>query len=330
MRVIITGGAGFLGTKLSEHLLERRHLRRPGGETAEIESVVLFDQAESLRRLGPVGPEVQLVDGDIGDGALLASLFDRHEVSVFHLASVVSGEGERDFDLAMRVNLDGTRNLMEAARAHTDQVTFVATSSIAVFGPDSGDVCGDDSPVSPETTYGMTKAVLELLVNEYSRKGFLDGRVGRLPTIIIRPGAANAAASSAASAIFREPLAGRPYSLPLTAETTMAVLGVRSAISGLVDLHDLDATALGRQRVVSFPSISVTFEEMIATLRRRVDAETLGSITIEPDSATHDIVDSWPKLQESARAHRLGIRPADDLDTILQAYLEDEGSAAIA
>jgi D-erythronate 2-dehydrogenase len=307
---------------LLDQLLERGQLRRPDGQTAEIESIVLLDRAEALERLDTVAQEVELVAGDIADRPMLAGLFDREDVSVFHLASVVSGEGERDFDLAMRVNLDGTRNLMEAARAHNEQVIFVATSSIAVFGPDSGDVVGDESAVSPQTTYGMTKAVLELLVNEYSRKGFLDGRVGRIPTIIIRPGAANAAASSAASAIFREPLAGRPYALPLAPETTMAVLGVGSAISGLVDLHDLDAAALGGQRVVSFPSVSTTFEQMIDTLRSRVDTDVLGSITIEPDPVTQAIVDSWPKEQVADRALRLGIGPADDLDAILQMYRE--------
>jgi nucleoside-diphosphate-sugar epimerase len=211
MRVVITGGAGFLGSRLAEALQQKRILADTEDEPTAIDDLVLFDHPEALARLTATPAGCRVVAGDISSAADVAGLLGDGPVAVFHLASVVSGHGERDFDLAMRVNLDGASHLLEACRDHPHPVRLTTTSSLAVFGPASGDPVSDDSLVQPATTYGMTKAMLELMINDYSRKSFLDGRAARLPTVIIRPGAPNAAASSAASAIFREPLAGREY-----------------------------------------------------------------------------------------------------------------------
>jgi nucleoside-diphosphate-sugar epimerase len=320
MRVVITGGAGFLGSRLAEALREKGSLAGADGDQAPVEEIVLFDQADSVARLrsAPVGAEV--VGGDISDAAVAPALLGDSPVAVFHLASVVSGMGERDFDLAMRVNLDGARHLLEACRAHPHPVRLTTTSSLAVFGPASGDPVHDDSLVQPATTYGMTKAILELMINDCSRKGFLDGRAARLPTVIIRPGAPNAAASSAASAIFREPLAGTDYRLPLPVETVMAVASVESVIDNLNNLHELPGDALEGRRTVTFPGISASFAEMLEVLRNAAPADELGKVSVEPDPTVQAIVATWPTQVDGARGVSLGLRPADDLATTLAAY----------
>ncbi|MFT4164085.1 MAG: NAD-dependent epimerase/dehydratase family protein [Microlunatus sp.] len=319
MRVVITGGAGFLGYRLAEALLERGRLVVADGESQQIEEIVLFDQPAGIDRLTDLPNRCRAVGGDVASADFGVLLGDG-PVGVFHLASIVSGQGERDFDLAMQVNLDGARNLLEAARAHSELVRLTTTSSLAVFGPASGDTVDDDSLVQPATTYGMTKAILELLINDYGRKGFVDGRAARLPTVIIRPGAPNAAASSAASAIFREPLNGIDYQLPFPLETVMAVASIESIIDNLIRLHEAPAEALEGRRTVTLPSISVTFEEMLATLHEAVPADQLGAVTVEPDPAVQAIVASWPIRVEGTRGIGFGLRPTDDLVTTLAAY----------
>lgn len=315
MKIIITGGAGFLGRRLTELLLQR----------SGVESVVWFDQPAAIEAVGADAPAgVVPVGGDITDTAAFAALLDRPDVGVVHLASVVSGQGEQDFDLALRVNLDGTRSVLEAVRQHAPGARLVATSSIAVYGPGSGAAVTDRMPPRPETTYGMTKAVLELLINDYTRKGFLDGRVARIPTVIIRPGKPNAAASSAASAVFREPLAGRPYAVPVAPETRMAVGGAAGVVAGLADLLELPGEALGSHRTLTFPSVSVSFAEMLAALRRRVPAAVLGPVTFEPDPVIQRIMDGWAPSTEAPRALELGIGRPDELDDILTDYLRRE------
>ncbi len=240
MKIIITGGAGFLGRRLTEVLQRRGSVTTSHGERAAIDSIVWYDQPGAIEAVSAAAPDgVELVGGDITDAAGFAALLDTPEIGIFHLASVVSGQGEQDFDLAMRVNLDGTRAVLEAARRHEGTPRLVATSSVAVFGPGSGPAGSDQAPPRPGTTYGMTKAILELMIDDYTRKGFLDGRVARIPTVIIRPGKPNAAASSAASAVFREPIAGRPYAVPVAPETRMAVGGAAGVVAGLADLFEL-------------------------------------------------------------------------------------------
>lgn len=300
MRVVITGGLGFVGRELARRIEER-------GSVAgrEIEEVVAFD----------------LPQGDVCDMGQVSAVVADGAV-VFHLASMVSAECERDFDAALRVNLGGGRNVLEACRARRD-VRLVFSSTLAVFGGSAmPETVTDEMRLTPQTTYGATKAALELLVGDYSRKGHLDGRSARLPTVIIRPGAPNAAASSFASAVFREPLAGRGYALPVGLETRIPVIGVRTAVEGLLRLAEVDGAVLGDDRALNLPSISVTVGEMVESLRRVVGSRALGEISVEPDPAIEAIVGTWARRASADRALALGLPQDDGLDPIVRAYLE--------
>ena len=206
MKVLITGGTGFLGLMLARRLLSRGELTGPSGKPEAIDSVVLLDAVAPASRPDGLDSRVEIRSGDISETGLVTSLVDRRDISVFHLASMVSYGSELDFDGAMRVNLDGGRSVLEACRRQAQGCRLVFTSSIAAFGGDAmPDVVSDNTKLTPETTYGTTKAICELLINDYARKGFVDGRTARLPTVVIRPGRPNAAASSWVSGISASP-----------------------------------------------------------------------------------------------------------------------------
>jgi len=324
MKVVITGGAGFLGRRLSRRLLERGRLTAPSGTSEPIDEIVLFDVGESPEAISADGVAVRTITGDIGDRDTVFGLIDRDDVSVFHLASVVSGGGEKDFDLAMRVNLDGGRHLLEAVRARDGKPRLVFASSLAVFGGAAMPTAvGDRTKQTPQTTYGITKTVLELLVNDYSRKGYLDGRSARLPTVIVRPGKPNAAASSFVSGVIREPLNGIDFALPVPETTSVAVLGYRAIVDGIVHLHELDGDRLGDDRAVGLPSLTVTVSEMIEALRRVVGTRRLGRIAVEPDPFIGNVVDTWPTVCLSERAGNLGFPSEENLDEIIRYFIED-------
>jgi nucleoside-diphosphate-sugar epimerase len=322
MKVVITGGAGFLGQRLARRIAELGSLTGPSGKSEPVEEIVLFDHLRPAEPTEP--PGLRVVQGDIAQREQVSQLIDRDDVSVFHLASVVSGAGEQDFDLALRVNLKGGRNLLEACRARQGALRLVFASSIAVFGGSAMPAAvGDTTKQTPQTTYGTTKAILELLINDYSRKGFLDGRSARLPTIIIRPGRPNAAASSFASGLFREPLNGIDVTLPVAPETAMPVLGYRAAVENLIKLHELPGEALGDDRAVGLPSLPVTVADMLAALPRAAGPRRLGTITIEPEPFIERICAGWPRQTEDRRARALGLTSGSDLEQIISDYIED-------
>ena len=319
MKIVITGGCGFLGVGIARVLMGR----------GDIDAVTLFDRVVPDTLPDGLDNRVSLVAGDISGRDQVFALIDRDDIAVFHLASVVSAGGEKDFDLAMRVNFDGGLNVLEACRARGSAPKVVFASSLAVFGGDRlPETVTGMTRVTPQTTYGMTKAVGELMINDYTRKGFIDGRTARLPTVIIRPGPPNAAASGFASGVFREPLAGGEYVLPVGMETKMMVLGYRNAVAGLIGLMDADGGALGADRVVALPNNAYSVAEMIAALEA-VAADkgiTLGSITPKPDPATEAIVTSWPLAMDDARARALGLPADESLERVIGDYIEDFGS----
>ena len=295
MKVVITGGAGFLGQYLCRRLLERDTLRGPSGKPEPVDSIVLFDLIQSEQKPDGMDDRVAMFSGDISNRDTVTALIDRDDISIFHLASVVSAGGEKDFDLAMRVNMDGSRHVLEAARARIGTPRVVFASSVAVFGgSDMPDMVTDTTKAVPQTTYGMTKVVGEMMINDYTRKGFIDGRTARLPTIIIRPGKPNAAASSFCSGLFREPLQGQPCALPVDRSTRMPVLGYRNCIEGLIALHEIDGNRLGNDRALNLPSLDCTIADMIRAVERvgKARGVNLGAITDSPDSDICAIVSS--------------------------------------
>ena len=257
MKVIITGGGGFLGSQLATALLERGTLTGSPGNQEPIDEMVLIDVRFPVPRNDP---RVQQIIGDISERDLIDSAIGgTTNVSIFHLASMVSGECEERYDDAIRVNLDGGRNVFEAARAIEGRPRVVFASSIACFGGAAMPTpVSDLAKRTPQTTYGMTKAICELLVNDHSRKGHFDGRSVRLPTEIIRPGKPNAAASSWASGMFREPLNGEPCHLPVRRDQSHPMTGFRTVIDSFIALHEIDVNQLGDDRAYGLPAHIVT------------------------------------------------------------------------
>src|ERR1700751_1997337 len=232
MRVLITGGCGFLGQRVALQLLAR----------GDVDELVLFDNAPPALPL-PEDRKLNVVTGDIADREAVRRMISPGTHSVFHLAAVVSGQAEADTDLGYRVNLDGTRAVLDACRTLGTCPRLVFASSLAVYGGDLPPDVGEDTPLNPQTSYGTQKAIGELLVNDYSRKGFVDGRAVRLPTVVVRPGRPNRAASTFASSMIREPLAGREAVCPVSPDTVMALASPRRIVAGLVQAHDLPADA---------------------------------------------------------------------------------------
>jgi nucleoside-diphosphate-sugar epimerase len=304
MNVVITGGLGFLGRLLARHLAA-------GGET-----VTLLDVA------GPA-PEPGLEDrrGQVTDAGFLASVIGPETDAVVHLASMVSAACEADFDAALDTNLRGGLAVLEAARRTGRCPRFLFASSVAVYGTSAP--VGDGAKQSPVTTYGMTKAVGELLVNEYTRKGFVDGRSARLPTVVVRPGQPNAAASGFASGMFREPLAGVDGVVPVRPDLRMCLIGHRTAVAGLAALLAVDGDLLGPDRAVGLPAVEVEVSEMVAAVAAHPRAT--GTLTVAPDPAIEAVVGSWPSRWDASRALALGL-PADrSLSAIVEDYLADFG-----
>ncbi len=254
MNIVITGGSGFLGRRLAETLLERGVLRGADGRDAAIRKITLVDVVPAA---GFADSRVVQVTGDVADRQLLERAIDADTTSVFHLAAIVSGQAEADFDLGMRVNLDASRHLLEICRQHNKQPRIVFTSSVAVYGGDLPTKVPDDLAVTPQTSYGTQKAMAELLINDYTRRGFVDGRSLRLPTISVRPGRPNAAASSFASGIIREPLNGETSVCPVSAATRVWLLSPRTVIECFIMAHDIDGEKMGSNRLLSLPGMSI-------------------------------------------------------------------------
>ncbi|MDP6572367.1 MAG: NAD-dependent epimerase/dehydratase family protein [Rhodospirillales bacterium] len=325
MQVVITGGTGFLGLALARRLTGLAGLTGVSGRAEAIDEIVLFDRTVPDAPPSGLDRRARLVADDVTDRQAVEALIDDDDVAVFHLASVVSAGAERDFDLAMGVNLDGGRNVLEAVRRRAGVPRVVFASSIATFGGTLPDVVSDSTKHTPQTTYGMTKVIGELMINDYSRKRFIDGRTARLPTVIVRPGKPNAAASSFASGVFREPLDGAPCVLPVTVETRVAVIGLRTCVDGLITLYEVDGAALGPDRAVNLPALTVSVAEMMEAVGK-VAAERgrdLGPITVVPDPDVQRIVDSWPARTEAGRARALGLSGDEGLERIVSDYIDD-------
>jgi D-erythronate 2-dehydrogenase len=320
MRILIIGAAGMVGRKLTERLA------RDGLLGAVRLSALTLVDVVAAPEVDADAVEAQTVVADLAEPGVAADLVaDRPEVIV-HLAAVVSGEAESDFEKGYRVNLDATRHLLEAVRlsgsGYVPRVVF--SSSIAVFGPPVPDVIPDDHPTTPATSYGTQKAIIELLLADYTRRRLIDGVAIRLPTICVRPGAPNLAASGFFSNIIREPLHGRPAVLPVSPEVRHWFASPRAAVSFLIHAAAMDTGPLGLQRSFTMPGVSATVAMEIEALRRVAGDAAVALIRAEPDETIARIVESWPRAFDARRASALGFAAERDFDEIVRVYVEDE------
>jgi D-erythronate 2-dehydrogenase len=266
---------------------------------------------------------------DLSAAGAAASLVTAKTSLIFHLAAIVSSQAESDFDLGWRINLDVTRQLLEACRHARAGIRFVFSSSLAVFGGPLPAVVDDTTAVTPQSSYGTQKAMGELLVNDYSRKGYVDGLSLRLPTICVRPGRPNQAASSFVSSIIREPLHGEEAICPVSASLGLWLSSPATVIENLVHAATVNAAALGGWRTVNLPGISVTVQQMLDALERLTNAATLARVRFEPNAAINAIVSSWPGAMDNSRALQLGFRVDSHFDSFIQQYMTHDLQQAL-
>jgi D-erythronate 2-dehydrogenase len=322
VHIAIIGAAGMIGRKLTTRLIADKGVGGP-----PMTRLTLVDVVAPSAPLGFDGT----VDARIADlsatGEAEKLIASRPDV-VFHLAAIVSGEAETDFEKGYRVNLDGTRALFEAIRASNIESGYkprvVFTSSCAVFGAPFPASIPDDFHLTPLTSYGTQKAISELLLSDYSRRGFLDGIGIRLPTICIRPGTPNRAASGFFSGILREPLAGLEAVLPVPDSVRHWHASPRSAVGFLAHAASMDLKPLSASRILNMPGVSATVGEQIEALRRIAGDKAVGLIRREPDEMIMRIVSGWPQGFEATRARALGFRAETSFDEIIRVHIEEE------
>ena len=330
VNVVITGGAGFLGSRLARELLAAGSLDVAGAGSRPLSRVTLIDQAPVPADLA-ADPWVAVVRGDLGEvldpvaspGALAGA-----EV-VFHLAAAVSGECEADFDLGIRANLRATESLLAGCRALGSGPVVVYASSLAVFGGSEEHplppVIGDHTLPNPQTSYGIQKVIGEQLLADYTRKGFLTGRAVRLMTISVRPGRPNAAASGFLSGIIREPLAGQRATCPVDRGTEVALASPAKAIGALLCAATASDPVWGGRTAVTMPALTLTVADMAAALTKIAGPRVSALIDWIPDPAVARIVTSWPARVHAERATRLGLTPDPDFAAVIRAYLAESG-----
>ncbi len=319
MKILITGGAGFVGTRLARALLARGHLNQ-----RSLTQLVLADQFAPPADL-VAQPGVQARVGPLLDQC--AALRDEPFDGVFHLASAVSGECEADFDLGLRSNLDSTRALLDALRHAGNAPRLVFSSSVAVFGPDPSrplpPIVADDTLPTPQTSYGTHKLVCEYLIADYTRKGYIDGRAARLMTVTVRPGRPNGAASSFFSGIIREPLAGEDAILPVSPEVSHPVSSPRRTVEGLIAVFEASREQLGGRMALNLPALNVRVHEMLAALERVAGPAVRARVREVPDATIQRIVGGWASGASAERAARLGLLPEARFEDIIRAYIAD-------
>jgi nucleoside-diphosphate-sugar epimerase len=326
MHILITGAAGMIGRKLVARLVNDGALNGKTIDRLTLIDVVAPQQPEKF------SGKVETAAADIADAAAVQSAIAGRPEVIFHLAGVVSGEAEIDFEKGMRVNLDGSRGLFEAIRTTGGgyRPRLVFTSSIAVFGAPFPDAIADDFHLTPLTSYGTQKAVTELLLADYTRRGFLDGVGIRLPSIVVRPGKPNKAASGFFSGIIREPLSGQEAVLPVDESVLHWHASPRAAAGFLVHAAGLDAAKLGPRVNLTMPGVCCTVAEQIAALRRIAGDKVVARIRREPDPLVARIVAGWPSRFDPRRALALGFEAERSFDEIIHVHIEDDLGGKIA
>jgi nucleoside-diphosphate-sugar epimerase len=341
MRVIILGAGGFIGSRMARMLVATPMLPAFAGGAAEagrasaggrpISELVLVDQREVAGMPQPTAPvAVTRVQGDLRDPALLDGLFSRPVDCVFHLAASLTLDAESDFTRGLEVNVHTLMRLLEHCRLQPRPPQLVFASSISAFGGMLPDRVDDDVAQTPETSYGTHKAIAELLVNDYSRRGFLDGRMLRLPVVVTHPGPATGSVSDRIAALIREPLSGRDVTCPIAPATRLPVASVQRVVQNLVALLGLPAATFGASRAMNLPSLTVTPAEIDAAVDRAAGPERRGRILWQPDERLQRIADGWPREFTSRRALAAGIAGDPDVDAVVAAYLREAAGGTAA
>jgi nucleoside-diphosphate-sugar epimerase len=318
MKILITGGAGFLGARLARTLLQKGELC--GQAVTSLTIADLFPAPADLM----ADPRVQSHAGPmLEQQALFASGFD----GVFHLASAVSGECEQDFELGLRSNVDSTRALLEGLRQAGNTPRMVFASSVAVYGPDDAnplpDLVSDSTLPSPQTSYGTHKLMLEYLLADYTRKGFIDGRAARLMTVTVRPGKPNGAASSFFSGIIREPLAGTESICPVDASVSHPVSSPGNTVHGLITVFEASREAMGGRLALNMPGLNVKVSDMLQALEEVGGKAVRQRVRFERNEQVATIVSNWSRGATAERAHALGLRADASFNAIIEQYIED-------
>lgn len=320
MKVLITGGTGFIGKQIANKILALGSLAFDGEQAQTVDKIILFDAfaGEAL----PQDSRIEVVVGDITDKKLVESITQEVDV-VWHLAAVVSSAAEADFDLGMDVNLYGLLCLLESLRKQGSKPRVIFASGCAVFGGDLPEVVTDATVVTPKSSYGMQKAVGELLVSDYSRKGFIDGRVLRLPTIVVRPGKPNKAASTFFSSIIREPLNGETAICPVQADTPVFITSPRRCVESMIHAAILSPAKLSDNRIIPLPGLTVTVQQMLDALEKIEGRDAVELVEWKEDKTIQRIVQSWPAQVQAKYAESLGFKADDNFESIIQAHIED-------
>ncbi|WP_209328831.1 D-erythronate dehydrogenase [Lunatimonas salinarum] len=317
MHAVVIGGGGFVGSRLARELVKVGSLAQ-----GEISKITLMDRAfpEELLHV----EHFDFVVGDFSEESVIRPVLEQRPELVFHLAAVVSGEAEKNFDLGMKVNLHGSLQLLEICRQLAHQPRLIFASSCGVFGGDVTQVVADTTAPKPRSSYGTQKAIVELLINDYSRRGFVDGRTLRLPTITVRPGKPNAATSSFLSGIIREPLNGVSATYPVSEDSAFWLLSPKRVVQNFIHAANLSSDCLGDDRIITLPGITASVGDLLSSLRNVAGTEIAERAVYEPDAFLQGIVLTWPPNFDPKRALELGFVKDTSTEEIIRNYIEEE------
>lgn len=321
MKIMITGASGFLGQKLVSYLLEQSSVK-VNGQYSELTALLLCDvNQQVLSQMSTTDSRISTITGAFNTAGALESLSGFSPDVIVHLAAVVSGSAEADFELGMDVNVRALTDLIDTAAQLENAPVFVFSSSIAVFGCQHNEAVHEDRPPQPVSSYGNQKLIGEILVRDGSRKGLLKGRSIRIPTVSVRPGTPNGAASSFASGIIREPLAGMPTTVPVSRTTQMHLASPGKALQYLVQSIGIEQSEVGADTTLVMPGISVSVHEMLEALER-ASPQAISWVTDQVDPDVEAIINTWPGAVETPRSRALGFTPDESIDRIIEQFVQ--------
>ena len=318
MRVLILGAGGFLGRRLAKELIQNGGLAQ-----GEVDNLTMVDIAFGEDLLHD--SRVEYIEADFSNEATITNILLQQPAVIFHLAAIVSGEAEKNLELGMKINFHASLQILELCRKLAIHPRIVFASSCAIFGGDICRVITEETAPKPRSSYGTQKAMVELLMNDYSRRGFVDARSLRLPTIAIRPGKPNAATSSFVSSIIREPLHGKNASYPVPPETPCWILSPKGVIQNFIHAANIDERLLQDDRVINLPGLTVSVKEMIDSLEQISGPGVTKLISHQPDAFLESIVLTWPPYFDTQRAKKLGFVSDSSVEEIIRSYIAEEG-----